>query len=372
MTSQGGGPNQVREVRNVSFGGLLLLGGRAGDLLGRRRVFLAGVALFTLASLVGGFADNALTLIGSRVLQGVGAAAAAPSVLALITTTYPEAKARAKALAVYAAMSSVGAATGLVAGGLLTEWLSWRWVFFVNVPLGLAVLCVSPGLLRETGRGTGRFDLLGAVTISGGLALFGYAVCRAQAYGWGDRTALVCLALAVGIVLGFVVLETRAPRPLLPLHLLTDRRRAVALGATFGVGASVFVLFYFGAQYAQSVLDASPAVAGLQFVPFSVVLLLTLQVMARSGGRVSPVHAVPAGALLTAAAMLWLSRIQPDSSFVNAVLGPIVLCAFGVGLMLVALTMTVLGRLAPPDAGVGAGLLTTLQHIGGRGAGGSG
>jgi len=298
----------------LAFGGLLLLGGRAGDLLGRRRVFLAGLAVFSVASALGGFAATPGLLIAARVAQGLGAAAAAPSILALISVTYTDPRTRGRAMAAYAAMSSVGAATGLVAGGLLTEWLSWRWVLFVNVPLGIAVLVAGARVLRETPRGSGSFDLPGAATVTAALVCLVYGLSSVPAHGWTGGTApLAFLAAAVFGGL-FLAVERRSDRPLLPLAMLADRTTAVGLTAVAAVGATLFVLFFFGSQFAQTVRHTGPALTGLQYLPFSATLLVTAQVVARLAGRVPAARLVPAGGVLAALALARLTTLHPDST----------------------------------------------------------
>ncbi|WP_051105556.1 MFS transporter [Parafrankia discariae] len=349
----------------LAFGGLLLLGGRAGDLLGRRRVLLAGMAVFTFASLLGGLASDGGQLLATRAVQGLGAAAIAPNVLALITTTFTDGRARAKALGVYAAMSSVGAATGLIAGGLLTEWVSWRWIFLVNVPIGLAVLAAGPRALREAPRRAGRFDLPGALSVTVGVVLLVYGVSRAGTEGWRDGWVSAALCGAAAALAVFAAVERGSRHPLLPARVIAERARSGAFIMAFGAGAGMFVLFFIGSQFLQGVLHTRPLIAGLEYVPFSATVLVTSQVVARRAGRTRPGWLIAAGGVLAASALVWLTGITAASSYQQAVLGPLVVCALGMGLVLVPQTMIAMARVEAADAGVTAGLLTTMQQLGG-------
>lgn len=350
----------------LAFGGLLLLGGRIGDLVGRRRTLVGGIALFALGSLLGGVSTSGAMLVATRAVQGLGAAAAAPAVLALLAVSYPQPRARARALAVYSTMGGVGAASGLILGGLLTEWASWRWVFLVNLPLALVVLLAARRVLPAPPRGDGRLDVAGSVTATGGLTLLVYAVTRAGTEGWSDPRVLGSLAVSAALLGAFVVVERRTPHPLLPLRLVADRTRAGAFLLAAMAGAVMFVLFFVGSQLSQGVLQASPVRTGLQFVPFSATVMLTAQLVARVlVHRVRPALLALAGGTLAAVAMALLSRIDVSATYPADLLGPMLLCALGMGLTMVPLTLLVMARIQPSYTGVAAGVLTTAQQIGG-------
>src|SRR3984885_537257 len=238
----------------LTFGGLLLLGGRAGDILGRRRMFLVGITVFTLASLAGGLAPNASVLLAARAVQGVGGALASPAVLALVVSGFAEGRERIRALAIYSAVVTGGGSLGLVLGGLITPWASWRWVLFVNVPIGIAVTVLTPRFVTETPRQPGRFDLPGAVTSTAGVAALVYAFIRAASDGWGDRVALGSFAVAAALLAAFVLSETRGPQPITPLRLFADRARSGSFAARLLVVAGMFGMFFFLTQFLQDVL----------------------------------------------------------------------------------------------------------------------
>src|SRR6204780_2361867 len=256
----------------LTSGGLLLLGGRAGDILGRRRMFIAGISLFTLASLAGGLSDTAGLLIAARALQGVGGALASPAVLALIVTSFPEGRERTRALAIYTAVITGGASLGLVLGGVITEWLSWRWVLFINVPIGLFALIAAPLFVTETPRQPGRFDLAGALTSTLGMASLVYAFIRAASNGWGDSVAVGAFVAAVVLLVLFVLNERRAPQPITPLRLFTDRSRSGSYIARLLLVAGMMGMFFFLTQFIQEVLGFSPILAGVAFLPMTVTL----------------------------------------------------------------------------------------------------
>ncbi|MEU8342958.1 MFS transporter [Spirillospora sp. NPDC048832] len=387
-----GGLAWVQNAYMLAFGGLLLLGGRAGDVFGRRRAFTAGIALFTAASLLGGLAGAGWWLIAARAGQGVAAAVAAPSAMALIAQHF-SGQARVRALSVFSAVTGAGAAVGMVAGGLLTEAGSWRWVFFVNVPAGLvllpAALRVLGGTRRRPGRaesgraghpglarpglarpglarpGLGRFDLGGAVTSTGGLTALVYALIRAGSDGWGDRRALAAFGAAAVLLAAFVLTERRARRPVMPLWLLTGRDRAASYLAQLLLTAAMFGSFFFLTQYLQQVLHYGPLRAGAAFLPmvgtqFAVVRLAP-RLMARVGAR--PV--VIAGALLIATGLLWLSRLSPGDGYAAGVLVPFLLMGAGGGMSVMPLNAVILASVEPEHAGSASGIAQTMLWTGG-------
>src|SRR6476646_3550159 len=256
----------------LTSGGLLLLGGRAGDILGRRRMFIAGITLFTFASLAGGLATTPGVLLAARALQGVGGAFASPAVLALIVTSFPEGRERTRALGIYMGVITGGSSLGLVLGGVITEWLSWRWVLFINVPIGLAVLAVTPRFVAETPRLPGRFDLAGALTATAGVTTLVYGFIRAAADGWGNRMALVAFGVAAFLLAVLVATETRARQPITPMRLFTDVSRAGSFIARLLLIAGMFGMFFFLTQFLQKIMGFSPLRAGLAFLPMTFAL----------------------------------------------------------------------------------------------------
>jgi len=265
----------------LAFGGFLLLGARAGDLLGRRRVFMAGISLFTLASFAGGLAPFAGWLLVARALQGVGGALAAPSALALLMTLFPEGRERIRALGWFSAVSIGGMAVGLILGGLLTQWVSWRWVLFVNVPIGVVVLVLARMALTETPRRNGHFDLAGAVTSTAGVTSLAYGFVSAAGNGWSDLTTVVAFVAGVLLLSVFVAVESRVAEPITPLRLFADRGRSSSYVARLFLIAGMFGMFFFLTQFLQDVLGYGPLETGLGFVPFTVALFAMSQLSAR-------------------------------------------------------------------------------------------
>jgi EmrB/QacA subfamily drug resistance transporter len=345
----------------LAFGGLLLLGGRAGDLLGRRRMFLAGVVLFTAASLLGGLATASWWLVAARVLQGVGGAMASPNVLALIMANYDDGPRRTKALSVFAVVSSASLALGLLVGGVLTAAGSWRWVFFVNVPIGLAILVLTPIFVQETESHRGRFDLGGAITATAGVAGLAYAVIRTATSGWADPVTIAIFVGAVLLLAAFTMIEARVDQPIMPLRLFADRRRVAAYVNTLLVPSTIFAVIYFLAQYLQEGFGYGPLESGFAFLPMTIVLMGAVRVVGnlirRWGTR--PVMAV--GIAFVAAALLWLTTLSSTSGYWTTVFGPLVVLGVGAGLTTVALSVTSLSGVRREDSGAGAGLFQTLQ-----------
>ncbi|HET8615663.1 MAG TPA: MFS transporter [Actinomycetales bacterium] len=348
----------------LAFGGLLLLGGRSGDLLGRRRMFMIGVGLFAVASLFGGLAQSEGQLLAARVLQGVGAAIASPTALSLITTTFPAGPARNRAFGVYAAMSGAGAAIGLILGGVLTEY-SWRWTLFINVPIGLAVVLLAPRFLGESERQKGSFDLPGAVTGTAGLVSLVYGLTHAATTEWGNVTTLSTIVTGVALLLLFGLIEARARHALMPFRILADRTRAVSFVAMLVVGAGMFAMFYFLGLFVQQVLGYSALKAGLSFLPFSVGIVVAAQIASALMSRVDPRWIAGAGGVLAAGGMFGFSRLAVDSTYLSGLLPYILLLSVGLGLTFVPLTLTAVSGVANEDSGVGSAVLNTMQQVGG-------
>lgn len=350
----------------LAFGGLLLLGGRIGDIFGRRKIFMFGVVLFGVASFIGGVAQSEGILLLSRVLQGVAAAAAAPNALALITTTFPAGKERNRAMAVYAAMSGAGAAIGLILGGALTE-LSWRWTFFINTPIGLLVAVLAVRYLGESPRRTGKFDLPGAITGTLGLTSLVYGLTHAAepTAGWDDPTTLFFIGAGVALIAAFLVIEARSRHALMPFRILADRTRGISFLVMLAVGASMFSMFYFLGIYIQAILGYSALQTGFAFLPFSVGIVVAAQTASVLIARLDPRWIAGAGAGLAAIGMYGFSQLEVDSSYLTGLLPYIVVLSLGMGLIFVPLTLTAVSGVGEEDSGVGSAVLNTVQQIGG-------
>jgi EmrB/QacA subfamily drug resistance transporter len=368
QSSLGFSPTGLSWVVNayaLTFGGLLLLGGRAGDLLGRRRVFVAGILVFTAGSLLGGFAGSAGWLLAARVLQGVGGAVASPTALALISTNFEEGPARNSAFSFYAAVSAAGASLGLIAGGVLTSWASWRWVLFVNVPIGVAVTLLTPLFIRESERRPGRFDLAGAATSTAGMVSLVYAFIHASTAGWGDGLTLAAFAAAAGLLALFVAVELRTPQPITPLHLFADRNRTSAHVTRLLLLAGMFGMFFFLTQFLQDMLGFSPLQAGLAFLPMTMALFASARTASRLLPQFGARRLTVGGAAVTAAGMAWLAQISLGSSYLTAILGPMLLIGIGMGFPFMSLTLVALSGVEPRDAGAASSLVNVVQQVGG-------
>jgi EmrB/QacA subfamily drug resistance transporter len=366
----GNGLEWVVTAYAVTFGGLLLLGGRSGDLLGRRRIFIAGLLLFSAASLLGGFASSQAWLLAARAVQGVGGAMVAPTALALITTTFPEGPPRNRAMGVYSAMSGGGAAIGLVAGGLLTTYLSWRWVLFVNVPIGILVASLAPFVLPESARRRGRFDLPGAITGTAGVALLVYGLSNAStdSHGvshWGDTKVVASLVAAAVLLVTFGLIEWRSRHALMPLRLFANRSRSGAYLVMLALATAMFGFFFFLTIFVQEVLGYSALRSGLAFLPFAVVIVvmsgIVSQLIARIGAR--PLMLV--GTAVAAGGMYWFSHISVHTTYAGGLLGPMLVTSAGFGMLFVPLALVALNRVRGEDSGVASSLLNTGQQVGG-------
>ena len=366
----GSGLEWVVNAYALTFGGLMLLGGRAGDLLGRRRMFLAGLLLFSAASLAGGFATSQGWLLASRAVQGAGAALVAPAALALIATTFPAGPPRNRAMGVYAAMSVAGGAVGLITGGLLTTYASWRWVLFVNVPIGLAAALAAPRVLRESPRQRGRFDLPGAITGTGGIATLVYGLSNAATSPdgtshWGDPKVVASLAASAVLLAAFAVIETRSKRALLPVRLLADRNRTGANLVMLCIGTAVFGMFFFLTVFLQSAWGYSALKTGVAYLPLMAGILVAsgaaAQLVSRTGAR----PLLVAGTTATAGGLYWLSRLTEHGSYAGGVLGPMLVLAAGLGLLFLPVTLVAMARVADTESGVAASLRNTSQQVGG-------
>jgi len=359
------GLSWVLNAYTLAFGGLLLLGGRVGDIAGRRRTLAAGVLLFALASLLGGLATEGGWLLAARALQGMGAALTAPSTLALITTNFPEGPRRHHALGIYTSMASIGASIGLVLGGMLTSWASWRWALLINVPIGIGVALALPRFVTETPRHAGRFDAPGALTGTAGMTSLVYAFIRVSEDGWSDTQSLLGFTTAAALLAGFALIESRAEQPIMPLRLFRDRNRAGGYAGVLLLPAGMFGAFYFLTLITQHVLGYSPLRAGLAFLPMTVAVFLPLRFVPRLVQRVGAKPLLLAGMTLIVLGGGWLWRLDSGDGYVAGLLGPMILIGLGVGMSFMPLNATILAGIAGRDAGAASGLLQTLQWLGG-------
>ena len=354
----------VVNAYSLTFGGLLLLGARAGDLLGRRRVFLSGLALFTAASLLGGFAQNPGELLAARAVQGVGAALASPSALALLMVMFSQGRERTRAIGLYTAVSIGGAAVGLIAGGMLSEWASWRWVFFVNVPIGIVLIALS-GVLPETDRTHGRFDIAGAVTSTLGMTGLVYGFVHAASDGWSNAETIGSFALGLVLLAAFVFTELRAESPITPLRLFADRNRSSSYVARLLLVAGMMGMFFFLTQFLRDVLGYSDLTTGFAFLPLTVMVFGSSQLSARYlVDRLGAQRLMIIGITFSTLGMLWLTQLSETSSYFDLV-GPLLVFGFGNGLAFVPLTAASLDGVAPADAGAASGLVNVMQQVGG-------
>jgi EmrB/QacA subfamily drug resistance transporter len=351
----------------LTFGGFLLLGGRAGDLMGRKRIFLVGVVLFTVASLANGLAPTSEALIIFRGVQGLGAALVAPAALSIITTTFEEGAERTKAMGVWAAIAVGGAAVGLVLGGILTTALSWPWIFYVNIPVGIAVLLASIRYVPESKdeHAHKSFDLAGATTVTAGLLALVYGIVKAQEKGWTSLHTGGFFALAFVLLAAFVVIERRSVEPLVRLGIFRVRTVRAANVVMFLVAAGLFAMFYFNTLYLQRVLGYSALEAGLAFLPFTAGIIigaaLSQTLVPKLGAREVPLIGMP----MAIVGLLLFMRLEPDGTYVTDLLPGILLASVGMGLTFVPITLIATSGIPHDDAGLASGLYNTSQQIGG-------
>jgi EmrB/QacA subfamily drug resistance transporter len=351
----------------IIFGGALLLGGRLADLLGRRRLFIAGLALFATSSLLCGLAWSEASLIGFRAVQGLGGALLAPAALSLLMTTFAEGRERNLALGIYGAASGSGAAAGVLLGGILTSYLSWSWIFFINVPVGIVAIALTPMLLRESRAELAHrhFDFPGAVSITAGLMLLVYATTRATSDGWGAPVTLALFAGAAALVLAFVAIELRSPSPLLPLRIFRSRTLTGANIAMAIVGGVAFSEFFLLTLYLQDVLHYSAVESGVAFLAFALAVVLVSNLAQLIVGRFGVRPTLTAGLLISAVSVAWLARLPVDGHYFWDIFPGFVLGGAGMGLSFVPVTIASLTGVERSDAGVASGLVNTSRQIGG-------
>ena len=345
------------------FGGLLILGGRTGDIFGRRRMFIIGIAIFAAASFAGGFAESQGMLIVARAVQGVGAAIASPTALALVAVTFREGAERNRAMAVYASMTAAGGALGLVSGGALTQ-ASWRWVFFVNVPIALVALVLAPFVLPRLDGHGGRLDVAGALTVSLGVAAFVFGIVRAPTSGWGSSQTLGSIAVAVVLLAGFVVIEHRSPVPLIPLGFLRHRNRTGGYAVMALFGATMLSLLYFLTQFLQEEMGYSSLRAGLSYTPVPIMVATTSVLVSKNVARIGLRPLIVVGPALVMTGVAWASLLRPGDSYLH-VLGPLVVFGLGAGCSLVPLTLNAVSSVSNHEQGLASSLLNMSQQIGG-------
>ncbi|MBJ7357931.1 MFS transporter [Nocardioides sp.] len=367
-TALGFGPASLSWVLNaftLAFGGLLLLGGRLGDVFGRRRMFLAGLSVFAIASLLGGLAQTPEMLVLARAAQGAGAALAAPGVLALLMTSAPDEPARLRALALFGAVSSAGMSIGLLLGGAVTDLGSWRWTMFINVPIAVGVLVLAPRFVDETARRPGRFDVVGAVTATGGAVAIVWSLIGAPEHGWGSARTLLGLLSGVLLLVVLGVTERRVAHPLLRPALLRSRQRVGGLAVMALVFGGQLSMFFLAVQFIEHDLGFGPMASGLAFLPLTVGIFATSRVTPRIMAAVGPLPMIALGAVGLSASFAWLSTLDAGDSYVSGILGPMVLNGLSAGIAFMPITSTVLGGVEPEHAGAASGLLQTFQQLGG-------
>ncbi len=350
---------------SLAFGGLLLLGGRAGDLFGRRRMFVAGVLLFAAGSLAGGLATTSWWLVASRVVQGAGGAIVAPTALSLIADTFKEGAARTRALGVYAGAAGGGGAVGLILGGLITNYVSWRWVLFVNVPIALLLAVAAPRVLAASDGRSGRLDLPGAIAVTGGMTLLVYGLSRVATHDWSDALTVQAIGAGAALLVLFLIIEIRSRQPLMPLRLFANRNRSGAFALRMVAGSAIFAVLFFLTQIAQNVLGYSPLKAGFAFLPLGAGVVITAQVTSRIIGGIGPRVPIMIGALAIAAGLLWLSQITDHATYVSDMLGPLVILGVGFGLVFFPTTLVAVSGAARSESGLASAVLNVSQQLGG-------
>jgi EmrB/QacA subfamily drug resistance transporter len=361
------GQQWVINAYTLTFAGFLLLGGRAADLFGRRRVFMLGLGLFTVCSLLGGLAQNGATLIAARSVQGVGGAILAPATLSLITTTFTDPARRRRALGAWSATAASGAAAGVFTGGILTDLLDWRWVLFVNVPIGAALMAAAALSLTESRSETRpSLDIAGAVTVTGGLALLVYGIVSTDSHSWGSTVTILTLLGGAALLAAFLVVESRiAEHPLVPLRVFRRRSISAANGIAVTIGAALFGLYFFLSLFLQQTNGYSPLKAGSAFLPAALSTMAGALAGTRLVARLGARRQLVIGPLLAAGGLLWLSQLSAGDGYLDHVFGPLVLAGVGLGLAFVPMTIAATADVPMHEAGLASGLINTTRQIGG-------
>lgn len=359
------GLSWVLNIYALAFGGLVLLGGRSGDILGRRRVFLSGIALFGVASLLGGLSTRNWELVTARGVQGLGAALAAPSALALLMLNFPDPARRTRALASYSIVTALGTSVGLILGGILVSYASWRWVLFVNVPAAVAVVALTPMYIRATPRRPGRFDLGGALTSTAGMGLLIFGFVHAATNGWGSGLTITALIGAGALLALFLLLEANAGQPVTPIWLFKDRNRAGGYVNIFLLMAAMYSLYFFGTQFMEKVLGFSPLKTGFSFLVTTLAAVFAARATAKLLPHFGAKLVLVAAAALTVAGSIWMTQLSATSSYAAGLVGPLLLFGLGMGLSFPALNATILAGIQPLEMGAASGLLQAMQFVGG-------
>jgi EmrB/QacA subfamily drug resistance transporter len=351
----------------LTFGGFLLLGGRMADLLGRRRLFMAGLVLFSLASLLGGLSTSEGQLIAARAAQGLGAALLAPSALSMVTNMFAEGAERNKALGVWGAVSGSGGAAGVLLGGVLTQYAGWEWVLWVNVPIGVIAAILAPRLLVESRKEaeTKTFDAFGALTVTAGLSLLVYGLVDTVNAGWGSSKTLLLLAAAAALLAAFVTTELRSRAPLVPFRIFRLRTLTGANVIGLLIGASIFAMFFFLSRYMQQVLGYDALKAGLSYLPLALVIIVSAGVASQLVTKLGFKPVLVAGMALVTVALLWFAQVPVDGSYVSDLLAPMVIAAVGLGFAFVPVTIAAVSNISADDSGLASGLINTSQQVGG-------
>jgi EmrB/QacA subfamily drug resistance transporter len=351
----------------LTFGGFLLLGGRMADLLGRRRLFMIGLVLFSIASLLGGLSTSETQLISARALQGLGAALIAPAALSMVTNMFAEGAERNKALGVWGAVSGSGGAAGVLLGGILTEYAGWEWVLWVNVPIGIVVAILAPRMLDESRRESDlrHFDALGAITVTAGLSLLVFALVDTINEGWGSTQTLTLLAISLALIASFVFIELRSKDPLMPFKIFRLRTLTGANIVGLLVGAALFAMFFFLSRYMQEVLGYTALKAGLSYLPLALAIVGSAGAASVLVTKLGFKKVLITGMALVAIALVWLAQVPVNGSYVSDLLGPMVVAAIGLGFAFVPVTIAAVSGVSEDESGLASGLINTSQQIGG-------
>ncbi len=356
----------VVNAYTLTYAGFLLLGGRAGDMFGRRKMFLIGLMVFTLASLVCGLAWSPSAMVVARAIQGLGGAILSPATLTILIVTFPDPRERAHALGIWSAALASGGATGALAGGFLTDYLNWRWIFLINVPIGIVGFILARRTLAESrADGARSLDVAGAVTVTAGLTALVYGVVQTSSHAWGSIQTIIPLAIAAILIAAFVVIELRTSAPLVPFSTFRSRPLSGANLVMFLIGASMFAMWYFVSLYLQEVLHYSPMQAGLCFLPAAIAVVVGAQISGRIVGKLGPRAIMSASTLVVGLALFWMSRTTATSTYLTGIFGPITIAALGLGFSFPAGTFAATTGVAPKDAGLASGLVNANRQLGG-------
>jgi EmrB/QacA subfamily drug resistance transporter len=358
----------ILNAYTLVFGGFLLLGGRAADRLGRRRLFVAGIALFSGASLICGLSQSEAMLLVARGAQGLGGALVSPAALSIILTTFAEGPERNRALAIWGAIAGAGGAIGLLLGGAIVEAASWRWVFFINVPIGAAVLALTPRIVPESRSeeaGEGGYDVEGAITITAGTIALVFTLIKANSWGWGSGKTIGGFVIAIALIAAFLIVERRQKDPLVPLRIFSNRNLSASNACFLLVAAALFGMFYFCTLYLQQVLGYSALKTGVSYLPLSITLIAASAAASRVVDLLTPKPLLIAGLLITTGGFIFLTQVSGHGDYASHVLPAMIILGLGLGMSFVPVTIAATTGVAPADSGLASGLLNTTQQVGG-------